>query len=1190
MKSKIEQYAKGDFYVEYPDIKLAKNYLQLKIEAGSVYTDCIPVTSGNGIPMKMMVYDDAYLLRFAEHSIIGVEESIVFTFDATRKKRGSIYSGVIHLIGNGIEKELPYSIEIVAPFKDDNGIAIEDLMKFSALAESDWERALQMFGSDEFESALLGSNTDYVEAYRTLKDAVNRSQALEEFLVYTHKKRALTLQMEHDRFQYNYPKMREQHQITLHKNTWGYCRMQIRTDSDFIILNQTEICSMEFDGDNATIYYSLDPDKLNENENAIGHIFLENTYQKMAANIIIRKAEEPSRILIPKNHDYHLKKQEIASLMHNYLDYRVGILPLDRFVRQTRETLNHLLTMEPETGIYKLGLLHMNILNGKEDIVREELRRMDADRDQTVLGTKEHCYYLYLKALVTKEKEQAEKACKEIERALAKEEDKLFYFWLLIYMDDRYQRDSKWLFSQIEGLYEGGYQSPILSLEICDLFNAEPLLLRKLSIVEIGAIKFGLDNQYLSEEVEREFLELAAKEKDFRPQVFSLLSTIYDLRKRPEIIKIICSMLIKGGKTDTQYHKYYEEGIKCGYHIVGIQENFLRSMDHSHYELIPDSLLRYFNYKGILTEHEYAYLYANVIVNKRRYLGQYEEYLPNMEAFMEEQILKGNINDDLSILYSELLKPQMVKPSYAASLVKVIFKRKLTVGSDNISAVVVSHRELKEELVIPVIDGVAYVDMITESAVVALVDDEQNRYVSTIPYKLQKLVDESLYMDILSQYAGDDFRYVLYQYDLLSAYDATDAKEVNVARDILSYSQISDEIKQQSLYGIVRYYYANLDPDILESYLTRIDPDYIAPADAPEYVNYLLSCEMYEEAFRAIKRFGYQGISVELLVKLVENLKDMSQYAKEETLLSVAAYLYRMGQDTLEVLSYMVDEYQSGLKDMLHLWKRVSGRLSRLDMLEENILCVTLYTEQWYDDVYSVFADYVAKKRTGMVIKAFFKRASFAYLIEEKEVPSAFFDALFYQMHSDKLEDDMCRAALILYFSQKTKLEEEELDWIKEETETFMKRGIMLPFFRNFKKYFKLPKDLFMMTYVVTCDKAGKQITFQYGIQSGVEKPDCNKTARMLEVLPGYYIKEFVLFHGENLLYEMPEENIGRTRIYESEAMRSKGETEEYANRFEMLNSMLLNQEAGENQMVIDKIDRYLKLAAIVDENLVLME
>lgn len=1189
MKSKVEQYAKGDFYVEYPKIKLSKSYLQLKIEAGSVYTGSIAVVSENDIPMKMMVYDDAYLLCFNDHSLIGRKGEISFSFDGTSKKKGSIYEGTIHIIGNGMEKEIPYNIEIVAPFIDVNGVALEDLMKFSALAETDWNKALQIFYSDEFARTLLGGHQDYLEAYRSLKDSLDKNQALEEFLVYIHKKRALTLQVEHDRFQFNFPKMREEHQLVLRKNTWGYCSMKVRTDAKFITMHQTDICSMDFSQDSCVLSYTLDPEMLDEEKSVTGHIILENTYQKIIINVMIKKPEESSRVLVHRNHDRRLKKLEIAALIHNYLDYRIGMLPFSSFIEKTRQALQNLITFEPGTGVYKLGLLHMSILAGKEENAKQEIRRMEADMDKTMEGPKEHCYYLYLKALLSKDARQIVNACEEIEQSLAKEKDKLFYFWLLIYLDERYQKDKQWLFSQIEGLFMGGYESPVLALEICDLINQEPLLLKKLSALELSAVRFGLKNHYLSKEAEAEFLQLASREKDFSPQVFSLLAMIYDIEKKPDVIRIMCSLLIKGGRLEQRYHSYYLEGIRCGYKIVGIQENYLRSMDKSKYDLIPDSVLRYFNYKSFLTDSEYAYLYANVIVNKRHYLGQYEEYLPNMMAFMEGQIVKGNMSDDLSVIYSEFLRPQAVTPHFAGSLVNVIFKRKLTVVNDNITAVVVSHKELEEETVVPVVNHAAYVDMITESAVISLVDKEQNRFISTIPYKLQKLVDEAAYMNILGQYAGDDFRYVLYQYDVLGAYDASNAREVNVARDILAFREISTETKQQAIYGIVRYYYEHLDMDILRSYLDRIDMDYVPPKNGVEFMNYLITCGLYDKAYEAVKRFGYQGVLAENLTKLVEAAKEFSQYAKEESLISVAAYLYRIGQDTPEVLSYLVDYYQSGLKDMLKLWKRANGRLARLDLLEENIICETLYTEQWHSDIFKVFEAYVRKKRRGMVVKAFLKRASFAYLIEEEEFPETFFDELYQQMVTEELKDDMCCGAMLLYLSRKAKLEEQEIIWIKKQVEYFVKRGILLPFFRSFKKHLKLPKDLFLMTYVVTRAKAGRQISFQYGIQSGVEKPECNKTGRMIEILPGYYIKEFVLFHGENLLYEMPKENVKCTRVYESEGMKAKGETEEYENRFEMLNSMLLNQEIGENQILINKIDKYLKLAAIVEENLELV-
>ena len=71
--------------IDYPNVKLSKSYLQLKIEAGSIYTGRIEAISENDIPMKMMVYDDAYLLRFKEHSLIGKNGEIVFLYEIASK-------------------------------------------------------------------------------------------------------------------------------------------------------------------------------------------------------------------------------------------------------------------------------------------------------------------------------------------------------------------------------------------------------------------------------------------------------------------------------------------------------------------------------------------------------------------------------------------------------------------------------------------------------------------------------------------------------------------------------------------------------------------------------------------------------------------------------------------------------------------------------------------------------------------------------------------------------------------------------------------------------------------------------------------------------------------------------------------------------------------------------------------------
>ena len=46
------------------------------------------------------------------------------------------------------------------------------------------------------------------------------------------------------------------------------------------------------------------------------------------------------------------------------------------------------------------------------------------------------------------------------------------------------------------------------------------------------------------------------------------------------------------------------------------------------------------------------------------------------------------------------------------------------------------------EVKVPVVNGEAYVEIISPSAVITLLDDNGGRYVGTIPYRVERIVDE----------------------------------------------------------------------------------------------------------------------------------------------------------------------------------------------------------------------------------------------------------------------------------------------------------------------------------------------------------------------------------------------------------------------------------------------------------------
>lgn len=61
-------------------------------------------------------------------------------------------------------------------------------------------------------------------------------------------------------------------------------------------------------------------------------------------------------------------------------------------------------------------------------------------------------------------------------------------------------------------------------------------------------------------------------------------------------------MLISAGKLDNKYHRFYRDAVERNLKFIGLNECFVKSMNFSRYDLIPQSVLMYLNYKNTLSE------------------------------------------------------------------------------------------------------------------------------------------------------------------------------------------------------------------------------------------------------------------------------------------------------------------------------------------------------------------------------------------------------------------------------------------------------------------------------------------------------------------------------------------------------------------------------------------------------------
>ena len=87
-------------------------------------------------------------------------------------------------------------------------------------------------------------------------------------------------------------------------------------------------------------------------------------------------------------------------------------------------------------------------------------------------------------------------------------------------------------------------------------------------------------------------------------------------------------------------------------------------------------------------------------------------------------------------------------------------------------------------------------------------------------------------------------------------------------------------------------------------------------------------------------------------------------------------------------------------------------------------------------------------------------------------------------------------------------------------------------------------------------------------------------------MIPGMYVKEFVVFHGERLVYSVDDDILGNAYVVESEVLKTKAFNRKDRSRFEVINSMLVNQEMREDNELLETLDVYLNTVHLFEENL----
>lgn len=222
-----------------------------------------------------------------------------------------------------------------------------------------------------------------------------------------------------------------------------------------------------------------------------------------------------------------------------------------------------------------------------------------------------------------------------------------------------------------------------------------------------------------------------------------------------------------------------------------------------------------------------------------------------------------------------------------------------------------------------------------------------------------------------------------------------------------------------------------------------------------------------------------------------------------------------------------------------------------------------------------------------MVTKAFLKKMAYQYFIREEWVPDSVFDYLMLEMKNGEIQDDISHGAVLWHLSKSVRLNDDQSAYAIRTVKQFLNRGIVLPFFKSFLEIVNLPQELFLKTYLVYKGEERQEVVVNYSVGTSELQTLDFRPCRMEERIPGYYVQEFIVFHGEQLLYHFSEEFTGRVTLVESDSIRmdayGQGEPE---SRFERLNQMLISQEMRDGQTLTTAMEEYMRNSHVFEETL----
>ena len=1172
MRARIGQIAAGRFNGTKPILAFSEETIDLSVIEGRSEAGSFVIESTNQIKICGIVYSTNPRMECLNPHFEGEKVRIRYQFNSKGLTEGDTCEGKFVIVCNQIEYSLSFCARITKLYAESSIGAVKSLDDFTRLAASNWDEAYHLFYNRNFLNTIPYDNVYERLTYEGFACARPSGQNMEEFLIGVNKKKPVSISVDKSEEIFMASKEPQSGCFTITKDNWGYTEIRLRTDCEFIKLSKPVLTLDDFIGKTYLYEYIIDASAMHAGRN-FGRIYIDGVYQSFTIDITAGVRDDDgsiSDIAVTKD-----IKECMVGIMELYTSFRLKRIVTGVWANETISILNHLHALMPDEHMYELMKAQAFIINRQRQEAKwilDDFKHSNPDKKAPIWG-----YYLYLMTLLEREPSYIDNMTHEVELIFYENPDSVLLFWVLLFLRNQYFDDNAGKLKDIKYWVLRGCSSPYLYIEAYYLISQDPYLIKELSVFELRILSWAVKKKALTKELAGAIFEAVDLAGGFDNRVYELLTAAYEICPEAEYVGIICSYLIKGHKNDTCFHKWFELGIENKLRLTGLYESYLITMDDRQISPVPKIIQMYFSFDNKLPYRKLAVLYNNIIAAKETEPEVYHKYRKAMGRFAMDQAQLRHIDDNLAVLYEDMLELGFINEELSAAFSDIIYTHKLIVFDKRIVRAIIYQNEMKEPQIVPVTDQCAYFELFSNDYVILFEDSRGYRYVKSISYRLQRLMDAEKYLDRCISLSPDRPQYIVSHFKHVRDYSDFTKDDLKLFKPVFYSESFSDSYKAVMGYRILKYCQLHDYEDYVRPFLQSINFDTLQKVARKYLIDMLVSNRLYEKAYDMAMEYGIDMLAAASKVVLCENALKV-QHVDDDFMVQLAISAFKTGKYSDLVLEYLCENYTGPTDELINLW-HAADKFSISSMkLDERILEQGIYTQIEPEKISDIFMEYYKRAGNEKLILAYISLVAHGYLHSGGCKADFIFDIIEKRFIGNRTLNDACQLALLKHFAEITDITQAELEIEDTLLKYYIYNNMYFDFFakldyRLLKKYFIYDKAF--LQYEST---PGAHVVLHYSRDEDGEEFN---TEDMVEMYDGIYVKTFVIFFGELIRYYITEEHDNSIEVKESNRLTCNnipGDNDH--SRYNLINEMIISDTLSDETTLKSNIDEYKRLDA----------